>query len=180
MTERVPYPRPFVSRPVAVAATAALVTLAALSPPAKSAAHEGIASSSPASGSTIAEPIDAVTIDFGAEIGDSVELALVGPDDVEMASTTMVTSPTTATIEFETLAEQGTYLVQYLAPSVADGHVIVGAISFTYGSEPGPSIIPWVAFAAAAVVILAIGAWFSRRAHLRRPVDADDQAAVTL
>jgi methionine-rich copper-binding protein CopC len=130
-------------------------------------AHDGIASSSPASGSTIAQPIDVVTIDFGAEIGDDVELALLGPDDAALASTTTKTSSTTAKIEFDSLPRKGTYFVQYLAPSISDGHLFVGAISFTYGTEPGGSIGVWVAFGLAAVVILGIGVWFSRRAHLR-------------
>ena len=141
-------------------------------------AHEGIASSEPAAGSTVAEPISSVTIDFGAVIGDNTELSLVGPDGAELAATTEVTSDTTAVLTFAPIAAHGTYVVNYLAPSVVDGHLIVGSIDFTYGSSaadaPGPANLPWILSAVAAVVILGIGAWFSLQRHRRAATVAPD------
>lgn len=134
-------------------------------------AHEGIESSEPASGSTVAEPISSVTIDFGAVIGDNTELGLVGPDGDELASTTTVTSDTTAELTFEPITVHGTYVVNYLAPSVVDGHLIVGSIDFAYGTAaadpPGPAVLAWVLSGVALVVILAVGAWFSLQRHRR-------------
>lgn len=158
--------------PRRLVATTALVMLAAGTTVATGGpvlAHEGIKSSDPASGTTVEEPISSVTIDFGAEIGKNTELGLIAPDGTELASTTTVTSDTTAEITFDPVSDEGTYLVNYLAPSVVDGHLIVGAISFNYGSAsiatPGPAILPWVLFGIAAVVILGIGAWLSLQRH---------------
>ena len=47
-------------------------------------AHDGIASSDPAAGSVIDEPIDSVTIDFGADIGDTAQIALLAPDGTQI------------------------------------------------------------------------------------------------
>lgn len=141
------------------------------------AAHDGIASSNPESGSVLDEPIDSVTIDFGAEIGSTTQIAVLAPDGTKLDSTTTVISPATATSEFELLDEEGTYTVNYLATSVVDGHVLGGAISFTYG-DPSTSTMSPVLFGAIAVVILAIGGWFSWRArqrgHAPAPADAVD------
>ena len=135
-------------------------------------AHDGIASSDPESGSVLDEPIDSVTIDFGAEIGDTPQIALLGPDGQQIASTTAVTSSSTATTEFELLEDEGAYTVNYLATSVVDGHVLGGTISFTYGDGSADTMSP-VLFAAIALVILGIGAWFSWRARQRGRVDHD-------
>jgi methionine-rich copper-binding protein CopC len=129
-------------------------------------AHEGIASSDPVSGSVLDEPIDSVAIDFGAEIGPTTQIAVLGPDGEQLASTTTVTSTSTATSEFEPLDDEGTYTVNYLATSVVDGHVLGGAITFTYG-DPSANTLSPVLFGAIAVVILAVGGWFSWRARQR-------------
>lgn len=146
------------------------LTIAFASP---AAAHDGIASSDPASGSVIEEPIDSVTIDFGAEIGDTAQIALLGPDGQQLPSDTTVTSSSTATTEFELLEDEGEYTVNYLATSVVDGHVLGGAITFTYGDGSASTMSP-VLFGAIALVILGIGAWFSWRARQRNRVDHDD------
>ncbi|MET0910950.1 MAG: copper resistance protein CopC [Ilumatobacteraceae bacterium] len=130
------------------------------------AAHDGIASSDPVSGSVLDEPIDSVTIDFGAEIGSTTQIAVLAPDGSQIPSATMVTSASTATSEFETIEAEGTYTVNYLATSVVDGHVLGGAISFTYGDTTADTMSP-VLFGAIAVVILGIGGWFSWRARQR-------------
>jgi methionine-rich copper-binding protein CopC len=142
-------------------------------------AHEGIASSNPASGAELTEPIDSVTIDFGADIGTTAEIGIVGPDG-ELPSSTTVTSATEAITEFEPIDQHGTYTVNYLATSVVDGHLLGGSISFTYG-QPSSGVMSPLLFGIIAVVILGIGAWLSWRAHVRQrdaaladavPVDA--------
>jgi methionine-rich copper-binding protein CopC len=130
------------------------------------AAHDGIASSDPASGAVIEDSIDSVTIDFGADIGDTVQIALLAPDGTQLATTTMVTSTTTATSSFDPIEEQGVYTVNYLATSIVDGHVLGGSISFTYGDASSDTFPPLL-FAGIAIVILSIGAWFSWRARQR-------------
>ncbi len=114
-----------------------------------------------------------MTIDFGAEIGANTELGLLAPNGDQLPSTTEVTSATTAEITFDPVTDQGTYVVNYLAPSVADGHLIAGAISFTYGSASGGSSgMTWILFGIAAVVILGFGAWLSVRRHRDARADA--------
>jgi len=146
------------------------------------AAHDGIASSDPASGAVLEESIDSVTIDFGADIGDTAQIALLAPDGTQLDTTTTVTSPTTATSSFDPIEEQGVYTVNYLATSVVDGHVLGGAISFTYGDASSDTFPPLL-FAAIAIVILGVGGWFSWRArqrgHADERVETDDEPNVS-
>ncbi len=101
-------------------------------------AHDNIESSSPANGDVLSEPIDHVTIDFGEEISDAVQMFLryEGADgEVEQIGGTVTkTSPTTARLDFPLLDREGTYFVNYIGPVPADGHVITGAIGFVYGA----------------------------------------------
>lgn len=103
------------------------------------AAHDDIESSVPADRSVIDEPISTAEIDFGEVIGDGVELFLTyDPGDgstVDVGGETTKTSDTTARVDFPELEVEGTYFLRYLAPVPSDGHVLVGAISFTWG-EP--------------------------------------------
>lgn len=124
-------------RVVAAAATIAVISTVGLGP-SEVLAHDDIASSSPESRSTIDDPIDTVEIDFGEEIGEDVKMFLtydVGNNEIEdIGGTTVKTGATTARIDFELIDREGTYFVQYLAPVPSDGHVIAGAISFTWGA----------------------------------------------
>jgi methionine-rich copper-binding protein CopC len=124
-------------RVVAAAATIAVISTVGLVP-SEVLAHDDIASSSPESRSTIDDPIDTVEIDFGEEIGDDVKMFLtydVGNNEIEdIGGDTVKTGATTARIDFELIDREGTYFVQYLAPVPSDGHVIAGAISFTWGA----------------------------------------------
>jgi len=126
--------------PRIIAATAALLaaavgTLANASP---TTAHENIESSSPANGDVLNQPIDEVTIDFGAEISDSAQMFLryEGADgEIEqIGGEVTITGPTTAQLDFPLLKREGTYFVNYIAPVPADAHVITGAIGFAYGT----------------------------------------------
>ncbi|WP_041298451.1 copper resistance CopC family protein [Ilumatobacter coccineus] len=120
---------------VIAAVTAAASSLALAAP---AAAHDDIASSVPADRSVIDAPISSAEIDFGEVIGDSVELFLTyDPGDgstVDVGGETTKTGDTTARVDFPELTVEGTYFLRYLAPVPSDGHVMVGAISFTWGA----------------------------------------------
>lgn len=133
-------------------------------------AHESDAVSEPPSGSVIDEPISEVTIEFGVDIADDIELALFGPGDDEIVepTTTTVTASNAAMIEFDPLEQEGTYIVRYLGRAPIDGHTIVGAVSFTYGSNGGGSGTSWTWFLLAMIPILAIGTAWSYRLHRRQ------------
>jgi methionine-rich copper-binding protein CopC len=152
------------------------------------AAHDDIKSSTPPSRSTLQEPISTVEIDFGEVISDDVAMFLtydLGNNEFEdIGGETVRTGETTARLDFDEVEREGTYFVQYLAPVPVDGHVIAGAISFTYGSPStgGSSDFPVVPFVAGALVVLAIGGWFSYRRMLvpvDDTVDEPDAASAT-
>jgi hypothetical protein len=70
--------------------------------------------------------------------------------------------------------------VQYLAPVPVDGHVIAGAISFVYGSPStgGTDGFPVLPFVVGAIVVLALGGWFTYRRMLT-PAEPDDVPAAS-
>lgn len=112
-------------------------------------AHDGIESSNPQNRSTIDEPISSAEIDFGEGVSDGVSMFLTyDPGDgsiVDIGGETIKTGDTTARLDFPEITEQGTYFVRYLAPIPADGHVVAGSISFTWGAattlvSPNPDI----------------------------------------
>lgn len=168
------------------AIVALMTTLAVLAGAAPASAHESDAVSDPPSGSVVDDAISEVTIEFGVDISDDVELALFGPGDDELVEPTTTTkiAPNAATIEFEPLDEQGTYIVRYLTVAPVDGHTIVGAVSFTYGSEGGGNDAgSWIWFLLAMIPILAIGTAWSYRLHRRqqaqRAESSDDTGAAS-
>lgn len=139
------------SRPLRLVIGAAVIAMASLvgAGTAPVAAHEGIESSVPQNRSTIDEPISSAEIDFGEGISDGVSMFLTyDPGDgsiVDIGGETTVTGDTTARLDFPEITEQGTYFVRYLAPIPADGHVVAGSISFTWGTattvvSPNPDI----------------------------------------
>ncbi len=151
------------------------------------AAHDDIAGSNPPSRSTLQEPISSVEIDFGEVISEDVAMFLtydLGDNEFEdIGGETVKTGETTARLDFDEVEREGTYFVQYLAPVPSDGHVIAGAISFTYGSPStgGSDGFPILPFVAGAAVVLAIGGWFSYRRMLvpvDDTVDEPDAAAA--
>jgi len=130
-------------------------------------AHDEIESSVPAHQSQFDDPISEVTIEFGAPVG-GVELALVDPDNNDVADTSVTRlGNTAARLSFPELDRQGEYIVRYLAEE--DGHLVNGAISFVYGSRDGggAGTSTWLAFGALAVVLLTIGALWSWRLSQR-------------
>jgi methionine-rich copper-binding protein CopC len=136
-------------------------------------AHDDIESSVPEHQSQFDEPISEVVINFGEPV-DGVELALVGPDDGDLPGEVVVISDTEAKLVFEPLATEGEYLVRYLAEE--DGHLVGGAISFVYGDRAGESAgaLTWVLFGLGAVLVLAIGAYFSLRRNQMLALDGED------
>lgn len=135
----------------AVVATIAIAVLGVVGQPGTPAsAHDGIENSTPANRSTIDDPISSAEIDFGEGISDEVSMFLTyDPGDgsiVDIGGETTKTSDTTARVDFPEISEQGTYFLRYLAPVPADGHVVAGSISFTWGTptatvdSPNPDI----------------------------------------
>ncbi len=157
-----------------VAVVAALAAAASFSSVAF--AHDEIESSIPEHQSQINEPIDEVTINFGEPV-DGVELGLRGPDDELIAGEVTVISGTEARLDFATLTEEGQYVVQYIAEE--DGHLVNGAITFTYGDPAGQGagIGIWIIFTVVAVAILGTGAFFSFRRN-NAPDDTIDDDTV--
>lgn len=142
-------------------------------------AHGGVESSEPESGTTIDEPIDEVYIDFGVEISDDVEIALLDPDEEPLPSETERISETEAIVRFDPLEEEGTYVARYLTTEPDAGHLLVGAISFDYGhatGEGGMDAGTWIGVGVLSVAILAAGA-LSSLALQRRRQRADDDGA---
>ena len=157
-----------------VAVVAALAAAASFSSVAF--AHDEIESSIPEHQSQINEPIDEVTINFGEPV-DGVELGLRGPDDERIAGEVTVISDTEARLDFAMLTKEGQYVVQYIAEE--DGHLVNGAITFTYGDPAGQGagIGIWIIFAVVAVAILGAGAFFSFRRN-NAPDDTIDDDTV--
>jgi len=125
-------------------------------------AHDEIESSVPEHQAQINEPITEVTINFGEPV-DGVELGLRGPDDERIAGEVTVISGTEARLNFAKLTEEGQYIVQYIAEE--DGHLVAGAISFTYGDRAGQGAdaVIWIIFGVVAAAVLGVGAFFSFR-----------------
>ena len=135
----------------AVVVTIAIALLALVGAPAGPvSAHDGIESSTPENRSTIDDPISSVEIDFGEGISDDVSMFLTyDPGDgstADIGGETTKTGDTTARLDFPEINEEGTYFVRYIAPVPADGHVVAGSISFTWGAatatvdSPNPDI----------------------------------------
>lgn len=158
----------------------AVLTAALLTGASQVAAHDGIAGSDPESRSTIDEPISSVEIDFGEEISDDVAMFLtfdLGDNEFEdIGGVTVKTGATTARLDFDEVEREGTYFVQYLAPVPVDGHVIAGAISFIYGSPStaGSDGFPIIPFVLGAILVLAVGGWFTYR-RMVEPADVGDE-----
>lgn len=141
----------------------------------RASAHDAHVESDPPSGSQIDEPISEVRIEFGETIGDDTEIAVFDPNDDVLESETTVVSETAAVVTFDPIDVQGTYIARYLTSSIQDGHLLAGAISFTYGSaSSGPSALAVLAMAGGAIVILSIGAFFSYRRYRALSVDGSD------
>ena len=136
-------------------------------------AHDEIESSVPEHKAQLDDPISEVTINFGEPV-DGVELALVGPDDGDVPGEVLTVSETEAKLVFEPLTVKGEYFVRYLAEE--DGHLIRGAVTFVYGDRAGEGAgaLTWILFGLGAVLILAIGAYFSLRNAQKSAVDSED------
>ncbi|MEM9517159.1 MAG: copper resistance protein CopC [Actinomycetota bacterium] len=141
-------------------------------------AHDANVVATPASGSTIDQPIDEVTLTFDTTIGQDVEIALLDPDEEEIGTTSTRISDFAAKAEFEPLDEEGTYIIRYLMTAAEDGHLLVGAVQFNLGDAGSSNATLWVAFGIAAVAILGVGGWFSLRNHRRAATAGDSPGDV--
>jgi methionine-rich copper-binding protein CopC len=154
-----------------LAASVAVLGASVLFAVAPAQAHDDIVGSDPESGTVVDDPITEVTIEFGVPVND-VEMALFGPGDDNLIedTTTTILSPTSAKIEFAPVEEEGMYIVRYLTTATVDQHLLVGAVSFTYGSAggSGASGLNWLLFAIPMIIILAIGTAWSYRLHRRQ------------
>ena len=141
---------------------AVLVVAAVLSASPAVRAHDELESSVPEHKAQFDDPISEVTINFGEPVG-GVELALVGPDDRDVPGEVLIVSKIEAKFVFEPLRVEGEYFVRYLAEE--DGHLIRGAITFVSGDRAGEGAgsLTWILFGLFAVLILAIGVFFSSR-----------------
>jgi methionine-rich copper-binding protein CopC len=154
---------------VAVVATLTLATSD------RASAHDAHVDSDPPSGSQIDDPITEVRIEFGETIGDDTEIAVFDPNDDVLDSETTLVSDTAAVVTFDPIEVEGTYTARYLTSSIQDGHLLAGAISFTYGSATsGPSTLAVLVMAGGAIVILSIGAFFSYRRYRALSADGSD------
>ena len=134
-------------------------------------AHDDIVGSDPESGTVVDDPITEVTIEFGVPVNDDVQMALFGPGDDNLIedTTTTILSPTSAKIEFAPVEDEGMYIVRYLTTATVDQHLLVGAVSFTYGSAGGGAgNVNWLLFAIPMIIILAIGTAWSYRLHRKQ------------
>jgi len=143
-------------------------------------AHESNVRSDPESGTVVDDPITEVTIEFGVEVNDDVELALFGPGDDNLIedTTTVILSPTTAKIEFAPVEEEGQYIIRYLTTATVDQHLLAGAVSFTYGSSGGSGETSWLLFAIPMIIILAIGTAWSYRLHRQQTAESESKSDV--
>jgi methionine-rich copper-binding protein CopC len=136
-------------------------------------AHDAHVESDPASGSQLDEAITEIHFEFDEPIGDDTEIAVFDPNEVQLDSETTLVSETAAVVTFDEIDVEGDYIARYLTSSIDDGHLLAGAISFTYGSPPsGPSTLQWVVMCVGAIAILSIGAFFSFRRY--RALSTDD------
>ena len=142
-----------------------------------------VRTSSPSSRDVFDDPIASAEIQFALEIDPNMTLQLVydagnGVDFDELPGTTTIVDERTARVDFDELAERGTYCVTYDGTAVATGDEIVGAISFIYGEPSGleASRFPWRYFVPIAIAILSVGAWLSYRRAQEIADDGDQDA----
>ena len=141
----------------------------------RASAHDAHVESDPPSGTQIDEPITEVRIEFGETIGDDTEIAVFDPNEDVLDSETTLLSDTAAVVTFDPIDVEGTYTVRYLTSSIDDGHLLAGAVSFTYGSAgSGPSTLAVLVMAGGAIAILLIGAFFSYRRYRALRADGSD------
>jgi methionine-rich copper-binding protein CopC len=139
-----------------------------LVPAASASAHDEIESSDPPSGAVLDEPIDEVTINFGAPVAVRDMRMYTDDFDDPLPVEFEVLSPTSVRVEFDMLSEPDTYILRYVADEAdtaeTEAHLLAGAISFTYGSPSDSAlsdtlttVLPW------AIIVLLVGAFLSFR-----------------
>jgi methionine-rich copper-binding protein CopC len=151
-----------------IVAAASLFTGGAVS------AHDAHVESDPPSGSHLDEPITEIFLEFDEPIGDDTEIAVFDPNEEQLESETTRVSETAAVVTFDEIDVEGDYIARYLTSSIEDGHLLAGAISFTYGSPAsGPSTLQWVLLCLGAMLILSTGAFFSYRRYRQLSIGSE-------
>jgi methionine-rich copper-binding protein CopC len=117
------------------AATASAVLAAAgtlvLGVPSTALAHDGLVSTSPVAGATVAEAPDALELDFtGEPLPLGTIVAVTGPDGAPVSSGDAEIRGTTVVQPIDDAAEAGTYRVEWRSTS-SDGHPLSGTFDFT-------------------------------------------------
>jgi copper resistance protein C len=165
--------------PRAVAAWAALllaamVSTATLTAPSAS-AHAARVSADPADNAVLTAGPARVTATFNERLQTTfAAMTVVGPDGNQWASGEPSVQGAVVGVGVRPLGPAGTYTVNYRVTS-ADGHVVSGSWSFRVtvpgtgtpgppaaGPDGGRSVPVWP-FAAAAVALVALGAWWAAR-----------------
>ena len=117
----------------------------ALAPAAGASAHDYLVDSTPAADSVQTTPIEKVSLTFNDRVldlrgdGSSALMQVVGPDDRHFETGCPTILDRTVTVPVA-LGTAGTYTVTWQIVS-ADGHVVSGAIAFTYhpASDASPA-----------------------------------------
>lgn len=119
---------------------AVLATVLATATPA--AAHDALASATPAAGSTVASDLDQITLTYSepplAALESGIIISVIDPDDEEASTGTVTVDGSTLTKTIN-ITTPGSYTVTWRSVSV-DGHPISGSYQFTStGSTPSPA-----------------------------------------
>lgn len=127
----------------AARASAVLVAAGALvlGVPSTALAHDGLVSTSPTAGSTVAEAPDSLDLTFAGEplpLGTLV--AVTGPDGAPVSSGDAEIRGTTVVQPIDDAAEAGTYRVEWRSTS-SDGHPLSGTFDFTVMEKAAPAAV---------------------------------------
>ncbi len=128
-----------VSRPLALALAAALLSLAA---PAH--ADTDLVGSTPVNGSTVTSRPTSVTLDFQDRIVGQALVAVTGPDGARVDDGAPVVSGTRVQQPVES-AGNGEYVVVFRVVA-EDGHPVKGTVTYTLDAVAGPGF--WAAYGA--------------------------------
>jgi methionine-rich copper-binding protein CopC len=99
-------------------------------------AHTALASSSPADGATVADPLTAVVLDFSGAVRGP-EVVVEGPDGADVVTGPPTTAGSVVTVPVAPAAA-GAHQVRWSVTS-GDGHALSGTVAFTYAPPAPPT-----------------------------------------
>ena len=129
-------------RRFAVAGALALGALLALAGPA--AAHADLVSSSPSDGTVVASEPHQVTLVFSEEVTLRLSsVKVVGPDGrrVDSGAPRAGSKGDSIAVGLSADAQQGTFVLDWLATASDDGHATSGTLTFSVGSPSGAAVV---------------------------------------